>query len=319
MLARILSYYQVMPSYLDFLLVFGVHKHSREKRFSGFRQQVLWAKDSNLAIDCLGRSGREFQICYNLKAVAKSTEPGLLTTSDKHWSIRQGAFHHQFDMEKGNSLWIVTRTGLDIKQRIEELTGKSGRSEDRQFQTPAECLRSSLAVHLLLCHWSCENWRSYFQWLEDTMDSEVSEAALQRKIGLTLLRESQTYLVVYSSRSHDGPRQTYSSVHLQRAQYLEEQTNEAVMVLEGNIDVLVSLKTFYADLGLNDQFPLKQDSSNDITSFAKQIESFIYDSKMHIARGHLLAKIIAARKTIVSQAHEESLHEPNDFCVFANE
>lgn len=178
MLVRILSYYQIMPSYLDFLFVFGVHKHSREKRFSGFRQQVLSSKDNKLAIDCLGRSGREFQICYNLKAVAKWTEPGLSSTSDNHWSIRQGAFHHQFDIEKGNSLWIITRTGLDIKQRIEELTGKSGRSEDRQFQTPAECLRSSLAVHLLLCHWSCENWRSYFQWLEDTMDSEVSEAGL---------------------------------------------------------------------------------------------------------------------------------------------
>ena len=107
---------------------------------------------------------------------------------------------------------------------------------------------------------------------------------------------------MYSSRNHDGPQQTYSSVHLQRAQYLEEQTNEAVMVLEGNMDVLVSLKNFYVDFGLNDQFPLKNDCSKDISSFTKQIDSFIYDSKMHIARGHLLVKIIAARKTIVSLA-----------------
>lgn len=79
------------------------------------------------------------------------------------------------------------------------------------------------------------------------------------------------------------------------------------MVLEANNDVLVSLKNFYVDLGLNDQFSFKKGCSNDISSFAKQIESFIYDSKMHIARGHLLAKIIAARKTIVSLAHGLSL------------
>ena len=138
-------------------------------------------------------------------------------------------------------------------------------------------------------------------------------------IGLTLTREFQTELVVYGSRNHDGPQQTYSSVHLQRAQYLEEQTNEAVMVLEGNIDVLISLKNFYVDLGLNDQFPLKTDCSKDISSSAKQIESFVYDSKMHIARGHLLAKIIAARKTIVSVAHEMSLRKPYYFCVCANQ
>ena len=90
------------------------------------------------------------------------------------------------------------------------------------------------------------------------------------------------------------------------------------MVLEGNIDVLVSLKNFYVDLGLNDQFPLKQESGDDISSFVKQIESFIYDSKMHIARGHLLAKIVAARKTIVSLAHEISLRKPDDFCSCAN-
>ena len=176
MFVRILSYYQVMPGYLEFLLVFGIHRHSREKRFSGFRGELVLTKGQSPAIDNLGRSGRQFQLCYNLKTVAKWTEPGQLAPSDNHWSIRQGAFHHQFDVEKGTSLWIITRTGLDIKQRIESLTGKSGRSEDREFQTPGHCLKSSLAVHLLLCQWSSENWRTYFQWLEDTVENEVKKS-----------------------------------------------------------------------------------------------------------------------------------------------
>ena len=93
--------------------------------------------------------------------------------SDDKWYIRQGAFYHQFDVENGNSLWIITRAGLDIKQRVESMTGKTGRSEDRKYQNLSECLRSSLAMHLLLCHWSFENWRTYFQWLEDKVEEEV--------------------------------------------------------------------------------------------------------------------------------------------------
>ena len=182
MLVRILSYYQVMPSYLEFLLVFGIHRHSREKRFSAFRSECLLG-GQNPTLDVLGRSGKQFQLCYNLKAVARWTDPGQLVPTDSHWSIRQGAVHHQFDVCKGNSLWIITRAGLDIKQRIESLTGKTGRSEDREFQTPEQCFKSSLAVHLLLCHWSSENWRTYFQWLEDTVENEVSRLLMQAAAG----------------------------------------------------------------------------------------------------------------------------------------
>ena len=174
MLVRLLSYHQVMPSFLDFLTVFGVHKHSRDQRFSGFREQILLSPGNSLKVGALGRSGNQYQLCYNLKSVARWTEPGQLMPSEDHWSIRQGAFHHQFDVEKGTSLWIITRSGLDIKQRIEDLTGKDGRIEDKKFDTPNECLRSSLAVHLLLCHWSTENWRIYLQWLEDTIEDEAS-------------------------------------------------------------------------------------------------------------------------------------------------
>ena len=71
------------------------------------------------------------------------------------------------------------------------------------------------------------------------------------------------------------------------------------MVLQGNIDVLLSLRDFYQGLLNNDGFPLKQTSSSDITTFADQINSFVYDSKMQIARGKLLSQNVAARKTIV--------------------
>lgn len=177
MLVRVLSYYQVMPSYLEFLLVFGIHKHSREQRFSSFRSELALSNGKNSAIDILGRSGHQLQLCYNLKTVGKWTEKGRLMPIDENWSFRQGAFYHQFDVQNGNSLWIITRAGLDIKQRVESMTGKAGRSEDREFQNISQCLKSSLAVHLLLCHWSLENWRAYFQWSEDIVEHEVVKSS----------------------------------------------------------------------------------------------------------------------------------------------
>lgn len=169
MLTRILTYHQVMPCYLDFMSVFGRSKSARELRFSGFRAQTLLknpAPDS--AIPDLGRSGRHFQMCYNLKGVARVPHGKSML-----WSIRQAAVYHQFDIEKGTALWIVTKGNLEIKDRIKALTGKDGRTEDRAFDTPEQCLKSSLAVHLLHCHWSTEDWRWYVQFLEEQIDAEV--------------------------------------------------------------------------------------------------------------------------------------------------
>src|SRR4051812_6406937 len=70
MLTRILSYHQVMPSYLDFMAVFGRQSDARDLRFSGFREQTLFSNPSLMPSEPgLGRSGVQFQLCYNLKSV----------------------------------------------------------------------------------------------------------------------------------------------------------------------------------------------------------------------------------------------------------
>src|ERR1700722_813047 len=73
MLLRILSYHQVMPAYLDFISVFGSQDDPKDLRFSGFREQTLISKGDKIRgpeVTSLGRSGRQIQLCYNLKAVA---------------------------------------------------------------------------------------------------------------------------------------------------------------------------------------------------------------------------------------------------------
>jgi hypothetical protein len=178
MLLRILTYHQVMPAYLDFLSVFGSQDNPRDLRYSGFREQTFITRGTvprGPAVPVLGRSGRQYQLCYNLKAVASTSLPNT-PVKNKTWSIRQAAFHHQFDVELGTSLWIVTKGNLQIRDRIEEMTGQKGRLEDRNVQTLHDCFKFSLKVHLLCCNWSTEEWRWYIQWLEEVIDEDVSSA-----------------------------------------------------------------------------------------------------------------------------------------------
>lgn len=173
MLTRILTYHQVMPVYLDFMSVFGAQSEPRDLRFSGFREQRnLSHAFSGNAIPDLGRSGRQYQLSYNLKNVAEKS----IDKADKRlneWSIRQAAIHHQFDIVEGTTLWIVTKGNLDLQTRFKELTGKGGRPNDKSFDTLEQCFRSSLAAHLLYCFWSTEGWRWYILWLENVIEEEV--------------------------------------------------------------------------------------------------------------------------------------------------
>jgi hypothetical protein len=177
MLLRILTYHQVMSGFLDFLSVFGLKdekNEARDLRYSGFREQTTFSDPiSGSVIPQLGRHGRQFQLCYNLKSVVCKSAARVALV-DKDWSIRQGAFHHQFDIQEGTTLWIVTQGRKDIKERVQKLTGDNGRPEDRDFSTPAQCFRASLEVHLLYCHWSTERWRWYVQWLEEVIEEKVS-------------------------------------------------------------------------------------------------------------------------------------------------
>jgi len=173
MLAQILTFHQVMPEFLDFFASFGLQTSAREVRFSGFRQQVsLKPQATSFAIDALGRSGRQYQVAYNLKGVTlKNYDPDNIERAE--WSIRTAAFYHQFDVVQGRSVWIVIKGGQDVYEKYKELTGREARPEDKSFGTDDECFVSSLSPHLLFCRWSTEDWRGYIRWFEEAVDQEV--------------------------------------------------------------------------------------------------------------------------------------------------
>ncbi|KAF2823722.1 hypothetical protein CC86DRAFT_59106 [Ophiobolus disseminans] len=283
-LAEIMTYHQVMPAYLDFMLVFGAQSDPKDLRFSGFREQVrLKIPSSAVAMPTLGRSGRHYQLCYNLKSVQKKSKSSESIILDE-WSIRQTAVYHHFDVESGTCLWIVTKGGDDLLEQYEELIGPNGRPEDKQYKTPGLALGSSLSTHLLFCHWSTEDWRWYSQWLEEVLD-HVSDMA------------------VYGPRGEGYAHKEYKPYHIQDLQHWQDKANEAVMVLEANTDVLKSIHKFYLALIDRKDFPdtLKLACEEDLRTFISQLDEIINDFHMQVARAKLLVTIISDRKELILQ------------------
>ncbi|KXH25931.1 hypothetical protein CSAL01_04485 [Colletotrichum salicis] len=278
-----------MPDYLDYLLIFGLQSEPRDLRFSSFREQTcLRSSAAALEIGCLARSGRQFEICYNLKGVSEKLEDANQPLRNEY-SIRQAAFYHKFDVVGGNSLWIVAKGGVDIQQRFKELTGPNARPEDRSFGNSQKCLRSSLSAHLLFCHWSTEDWRGYIKWLEYVVDVETTMAV----IGPT------------DEGSH---HHIYTAADIQRLHAYREMIDEAMTTMEFNIEVMNSLRRFYKKLVNNEDFDLRDSCSGDIDVFANQLSNMVDDFRLQTGRAAALVKLIADRTNLVEQHRLERLN-----------
>lgn len=280
MLTQILTYHQVMPAYLDFISVFGAQSEPHDLRFSSFREQTtLTDPPRSRAVPGLGRSGRQYQLCYNLKCVALKSEDKTKFMLNE-WSIQQAVIHHQFDIVEGRMLWIITKGSLDFQECSKELTGKDANPEDRAFNTFEECFRSSLSAHLLYCHWSTEYWLRYIKWLERVVENE-------------------NVIAIPGPRGIGYAYKKYQPQNIQDLQRWEDKTNECIMVLEANVNVMASLRRFYDGLKDDKNFPLRSSCADDIVTFAAEVDDIIHNFKMRIARARVLTKITNDRKQMI--------------------
>lgn len=172
MLTLVFTYHQVLATFLDFLFPFGNQQYAQDFHFSGFKyEDRLSDADSGLRIPELGWSGRDFQFCYNLKSVEPSKgEP------EWPWSIRQSALYHSFDVENGRTNWIVIKGDQLLKKRIKSATMSRGPRETSCFDTVDRAFASTLAIHIIICQWSGENWRWYINFLEEALQATTRPA-----------------------------------------------------------------------------------------------------------------------------------------------
>jgi hypothetical protein len=163
MFLSVLSYHQVMPSFLDFMFSYGRQQHAQDFHFSGFRHESrLAVADRGLIVPELDRSGRRIQLCYSLRSVETSSSQPKWP-----WSVRQLALYHSFDLESGKSTWIVVKGDQLMKNRLMSATKSPNVKDLRCFGSLHDSFSSALATHLLYCDWSAENWRWYINFLEE--------------------------------------------------------------------------------------------------------------------------------------------------------
>ena len=74
------------------------------------------------------------------------------------------------------------------------------------------------------------------------------------------------------------------------------------MALEANMEVMTRLQSFYFDLTSDEEFPQRERAPCQklVNAFSAQMSELIYDTKMHIARARVLARVVNDRKAMVS-------------------
>ena len=110
----------------------------------------------------------------------------------------------------------------------------------------------------------------------------------------------QTHDAVDAPRDRDHPQRVYEPNDLLALQGHADEINQAIMIMEANIDVLTALRRYYEGLLRHKDFAMKKTCREEVLTFANQVNDMIYDSKMQVSRAKVLIQITADRKTIVS-------------------
>lgn len=110
-------------------------------------------------------------------------------------------------------------------------------------------------------------------------------------------------MAIYGPRGPGYAHKEYRPYHIQDLQYWHDKTNEAVMVLEANVEVLKALCRFYAKLKDHKDFPddIRDACVDDVSTFSAHLDEIIDDLKMQISRTKLLSNIISDRKELLLQ------------------
>ncbi|KAL2021715.1 hypothetical protein VTK56DRAFT_6658 [Thermocarpiscus australiensis] len=196
-LSLLLTHYQVMPAFLDFVLTFKAQE--RPVSHAVFRQESYLDKESPEF--CLDnnppRSGIQIQHAFNLLSVERSSD---CSSGLNQWKLRQVAVYHSLDVQNGRSVWIVLKGNHEIGRRIHQAT-----KSHRLLKGPAiaasreSSFAASLQVHAIVVDWCAENWAQYISFLDDEISNSVGakiaavdEATNHEQLAQSFARKSTT-------------------------------------------------------------------------------------------------------------------------------
>jgi hypothetical protein len=111
------------------------------------------------------------------------------------------------------------------------------------------------------------------------------------------LKHSQTRQIVVGQWKIDDT--TYES--LQTWQRYAERMSNASMVIEANIEVITSLRTFYVELATNEKFDMGVQYVEAIDAFVRQTNDMIHSFQWQKRRAKFLFDTMENRKILVSK------------------
>ncbi|KAI0868470.1 hypothetical protein GGS24DRAFT_482338 [Hypoxylon argillaceum] len=298
-LLRILSHHQVMPTYIDFLLVYGAQEEDRELRYNAFRTRTTFINpEPGSIIPDLNRSGRQHEICYNLKAVAPR-DPTRSQPTKNRWRIRQSAVYHRLDLGTGSALWIIADPRESVKKVVGEILPEGLTPRGFRFDSFPESFNSSLGTHLALAQWASDEWRWHLRFLEETIDNLTRPALIPDGAS----KRTPPVLVMGGSNKLEPRIQEY-----------EDRVNEAVLVMNSNIKTIESILSSYKTLVEDPDFPSAGVGAcvKALKRWSTRMAEFIYDLQTQVNRGNVLSKMARDRKNIIlqqSQMHTAARQE----------
>ncbi|KAI0010020.1 hypothetical protein F4779DRAFT_627455 [Xylariaceae sp. FL0662B] len=170
-LTLLLTYYQVMPSFLDLILTF--RKRARPVSNAIFKHENYLGKNSpTFALPALSRSGIQIQHAFNLIAVERASDSSEMN----QWPLRQVALYHSFDVTNGRCLWIILKGNQLMARRIFSAVKTHRSLKATAITSPETSFTASLLVQMLLMEWCAESWAEYIDYLEEEIHTNSVEA-----------------------------------------------------------------------------------------------------------------------------------------------
>lgn len=207
-LALLLTYYQVMPSFLDLVLTFEYRDQPLTRAI--FRHEDYLAEGSEpFSLPELGRSGLQIQHAFNLVSI-ENNEHG----ASGKWFLRQVATYHSFDVQNGRSLWIVLKGNPLIARRFLSASGGKHRQlKAKSITSPETSFIATLHMQIMIMDWCIEDWAEYTDDLDsrlqklstDARTAHVDEATKAEEMSQAYRSKRTTGL--QSVREHDVSRQ----------------------------------------------------------------------------------------------------------------
>ncbi len=178
MMLWILSVFQVMPNFLEFVFPFGEQLYDYDFQFSAFRQDIRLSSGTTRGkyTEVL-RSGQDFQMCYNLKSIEQKPKDVW------GWSARQAAIFHSFDVGTGQANWIIIKANANLRERVGEALRKALYDNPSMYEDLSSKFANTLMYQLVVVDWCAENWRWYIKYFEEQLESSTSRALLYKPAG----------------------------------------------------------------------------------------------------------------------------------------